>query len=80
MSVTIVVMAIGTHGASATKSAVPESVVDVPVKVISTTKGNVGYRIYGQGPPLVLIMGYAGSMEVWDPHFVDELARHFRVV
>ena len=73
-------MAIGTHGASATKSAAPASIVDVPVNVISTTKGNVGYRIYGQGPPLVMIMGYAGSMEVWDPHFVDELARHFRVV
>jgi pimeloyl-ACP methyl ester carboxylesterase len=55
-------------------------VVDVPVKVVATTDGNVGYRAYGQGPPLVLIMGYAGNMEVWDPHFVDELARHFRVV
>ncbi len=25
-------------------------------------------------------MGYAGTMEVWDPHFVDELAQHFEVV
>jgi pimeloyl-ACP methyl ester carboxylesterase len=29
---------------------------------------------------LVLIMGYAGTMEVWDPRLVDDLAKHFRVV
>jgi pimeloyl-ACP methyl ester carboxylesterase len=68
------------HGVGASKSHVSASVVDVPVKVIATADGNVGYRVYGQGPPLVLIMGYAGSMEVWDPHFIDELAGQFRVV
>src|SRR5664280_2388870 len=80
VSVAIVAILIGAFGASATKSTTPVSVVDVPVKVISTTEGNVAYRVYGHGPPLVLIMGYAGNMEVWDPHFIDDLARHFRVV
>ena len=56
------------------------SVADAPVIVANTSDGNVVYRVYGHGPPLVLIMGYAGSMEVWDPHFVDALARNFRVV
>ena len=56
------------------------SVADAPVIVAHTSDGNVVYRVYGHGPPLVLIMGYAGSMEVWDPHFVDALARNFRVV
>lgn len=79
-SITIVAMLFGAYGAGATKSATPASVVDVPAKVVLTSEGDVGYRLYGQGPPLVLIMGYAGTMEVWDPHFVDELARHFRVV
>jgi pimeloyl-ACP methyl ester carboxylesterase len=68
------------YGAGAGKPAAPASVVDVPAKVVATSDGKVEYRAYGQGLPLVLIMGYAGNMEVWDPHFVDELARHFRVV
>jgi pimeloyl-ACP methyl ester carboxylesterase len=25
-------------------------------------------------------MGYAGTMQTWDPHFVDSLARHFQVI
>ena len=72
---------VGAHSADAAKFAkTPASVVDVPVKAISTSDGDVGYRVFGHGAPLVLIMGYGGTMEVWDPHFVDELARHFRVV
>jgi pimeloyl-ACP methyl ester carboxylesterase len=50
------------------------------VRTAHTTMGAVGYRIVGSGPPLVMVMGYAGTMEVWDPRFVDALARHHRVV
>jgi pimeloyl-ACP methyl ester carboxylesterase len=42
--------------------------------------GSVAYRVVGQGQPLVMVMGYAGTMEAWDPRFVDALARHYRVV
>jgi pimeloyl-ACP methyl ester carboxylesterase len=68
-------------GAAATKSSTssPAVVVDAPVQVAHTALGDVEYRVTGSGPALVLIMGYAGTMETWDPHFVDMLARHFRV-
>ena len=56
------------------------SVVLAPVQVAHTQLGAVGYRVVGSGPPLVLIMGYTGTMEDWDPRFVDALARHYRVV
>jgi pimeloyl-ACP methyl ester carboxylesterase len=56
------------------------SVTSAAVRIAHTTLGSVGYRIVGSGPPLVMIMGYAGTMEVWDPRFVDALARHYRVV
>ena len=56
------------------------SVVLAPVQVAHTQLGAVGYRVVGSGPPLVLIMGYAWTMEDWDPRFVDALARHYRVV
>jgi pimeloyl-ACP methyl ester carboxylesterase len=65
---------------SPAKTLAPTSIVEVPVKVAKTSMGDVGYRVLGHGPDLVLVMGYAGTMEVWDPHFVDVLARHFRVV
>ena len=56
------------------------SIVSVPVLIAHTTMGDVGYREFGSGPPLVLITGYGGTMESWDPRFVDALAQHHRVV
>lgn len=56
------------------------SIVSVPVRIAQTSMGAVGYRIFGSGPPLVLIMGYGGTMETWDPRFVDALSQHHRVV
>ena len=66
--------------ASTTSTASTTSVVAAPVRIAHTTRGTVGYRVVGSGPPLVMVMGYAGTMEVWDPRFVDALAQHYRVV
>jgi pimeloyl-ACP methyl ester carboxylesterase len=64
----------------AAAATVPASFVGAPVRVARTALGPVAYRTLGSGPPLLLLMGYAGTMETWDPLFVDTLARHYRVV
>jgi pimeloyl-ACP methyl ester carboxylesterase len=56
------------------------SITSVPVRTVHTVLGTVGYRAAGTGPPLVLIMGYGGTMEGWDRRFVDTLAQHYHVV
>jgi len=56
------------------------SITAVPVRIATTTRGAVGYREFGSGPPLVMIMGYGGTMETWDPRFIDALAQHHRVI
>jgi pimeloyl-ACP methyl ester carboxylesterase len=56
------------------------SVASAPVRVAQTSMGAVDYRVVGSGPPLVLIMGYGGTMETWDRRFVDTLAERYRVV
>jgi pimeloyl-ACP methyl ester carboxylesterase len=56
------------------------SITSVPVRTVSTKLGTVAYRVTGNGPPLVLIMGYGGTMETWDPRLVNALAQHYRVV
>ena len=66
------------EGRNVTASTV--SIVSVPVQTAHTSMGAVGYRIFGSGPPLVLITGYGGTMEAWDPRFVDALAHNHRVV
>jgi pimeloyl-ACP methyl ester carboxylesterase len=76
------VAAMWATGANATSNPVstPPSIVDAPVQVAHTTLGKVTYREVGHGPALLLIMGYAGTMQTWDPHFVDVLALHYRVI
>jgi len=63
-----------------TVSAQIDSIVSAPARIAHTSVGAVGYRELGSGPPLVLIMGYGGTMEVWDPQFVDALAEDYHVV
>jgi pimeloyl-ACP methyl ester carboxylesterase len=47
------------------------SITSAPVLTAHTTLGAVSYRVIGGGPPLVLIMGYGGTMETWDPRLVN---------
>lgn len=56
------------------------SIASAPVRTAHTASGAVGYREIGTGPPLVMVMGFAGTMETWDPRFVDVLAEHHEVV
>jgi pimeloyl-ACP methyl ester carboxylesterase len=56
------------------------SVTAAPVRSVRTALGTVGYRSIGHGRPLVLIMGLAGSIDAWQPKFIDALARHHRVI
>jgi pimeloyl-ACP methyl ester carboxylesterase len=70
----------GCGSSSTTPSLGTVSVASVRVRTVQTKLGSVAYRVFGSGPLLVMIMGYAGTMEVWDPRFVDDLANRFRVV
>jgi pimeloyl-ACP methyl ester carboxylesterase len=40
----------------------------------------IAYRIRGDGEPLLMIMGYGGTMDDWDPTLLGALERHYRVI
>jgi pimeloyl-ACP methyl ester carboxylesterase len=40
----------------------------------------VAYRVLGEGAPLIMIMGYSGTMDLWDPDVLDALATHYQVI
>jgi pimeloyl-ACP methyl ester carboxylesterase len=56
------------------------SIASAPVQIAQTALGVVAYRAIGTGSPLLLITGFGGTMESWDPRFVDGLAQHHRVI
>jgi pimeloyl-ACP methyl ester carboxylesterase len=41
---------------------------------------SIAYRMQGEGPPLVLVMGYRLNSTAWPPAFVERLARKFTII
>jgi len=41
---------------------------------------DIAYKVFGEGEPLVLIMGYGSAMDLWPPRFLDLLSRSYKVV
>jgi pimeloyl-ACP methyl ester carboxylesterase len=56
------------------------NIVTAPTLIANTSDGAVGYREVGTGSPILLIMGFGGSMDFWAPSFVDALATRHTVV
>ncbi|OFW58489.1 MAG: hypothetical protein A2V52_01145 [Actinobacteria bacterium RBG_19FT_COMBO_54_7] len=40
----------------------------------------IHYRSYGQGDPLLLVMGLGGNIDWWSSEFLEALAEHFQIV
>lgn len=57
------------------KDPVAETTVQVNVGDIT-----VSYQTFGSGPPLLMIMGYGSTMNLWEPLLVRQLATHFQVI
>ncbi|MUM78643.1 alpha/beta fold hydrolase [Pseudodesulfovibrio sp. F-1] len=51
-----------------------------PLHTVQVDDAQLAYRVAGTGPPLLLIMGYAGTMDIWDATFVARLAKTRRVI
>jgi pimeloyl-ACP methyl ester carboxylesterase len=58
----------------------PPDIATAPTLMAKTHEGDVGYREVGRGSPILLIMGFGGSMDNWPPSFVDALATRHTVV
>jgi pimeloyl-ACP methyl ester carboxylesterase len=41
---------------------------------------SMGYRVFGSGYPLFLIMGYGSTMNLWEPDLIGKLASRFKVI
>jgi pimeloyl-ACP methyl ester carboxylesterase len=72
--------AVPASASTATPSPGPPDIVTAPTLIASTPAGDVGYREVGTGSPVLLIMGFGGSMDDWAPSFVDALAARHTVI
>jgi len=49
-------------------------------KTVQVGDIQVGYRVRGEGYPLLMIMGYGCSMNLWEEKFIETLSAHFKVI
>jgi len=50
-----------------------------PNQFVEAGERRIAYRTFGSGPDLVLAVRFRGTMDVWDPLFLDKLAEKFTV-
>lgn len=51
-----------------------------PTRFADLGDRKIAYRKFGSGTPLVLNIRFRGTIDLWDPLFLDELARYLTVV
>jgi len=50
------------------------------IRMVAVGDIEVAYQIFGEGDPLLLIMGYSGTMDLWAPEVLKELASKYQVI
>jgi pimeloyl-ACP methyl ester carboxylesterase len=58
----------------------PPPPTSIDIKKAHLGKVEIAYYIRGQGKPLVMIMGFKGTMAHWDPELLKELEKHYTLI
>jgi pimeloyl-ACP methyl ester carboxylesterase len=57
-----------------------ESAATVPNQFVEFGGNRIAYRAIGNGPPMILLTRMRGTLDTWDPLFLDELAKSNQVI
>jgi len=52
----------------------------VPNQFVESGGNRIAYRVIGNGPPMILLTRMRGTLDTWDPLFLDELAKSNQVI
>ena len=67
-------------GALPGRGAAQETAAGSPTRYVEIDGNQIGYRSIGAGTPLVLLTRFRGTLDTWDPLFLDRLAQAHQVV
>ena len=67
-------------GALPCRGAAQETAAGSPTRYVEIDGNQIGYRSIGAGTPLVLLTRFRGTLDTWDPLFLDRLAQAHQVV
>jgi pimeloyl-ACP methyl ester carboxylesterase len=61
-------------------AAAAQTAATAPTRTLQAGKTKIGYRAFGEGRPIVFVMGLGGTLDAWDPTFLDRVVRQGRRV
>jgi len=56
------------------------SSITASIQFIKVDGLNIAYKAIGQGKPIILLARFRGTLNDWDPAFVDAVAKSYRVI
>ena len=57
-----------------------QMVTEKECKILNVNGVDIAYQTFGNGTPMILCMGYAGTMDMWSPALIASLAKDHQVV
>ena len=77
----LTLLAVALVSAPAAAPAAPRSVAaSVPTRTVDAGGVRLAYRAFGSGRPVVFVQGLGGTIDAWDPRFLDAVAAQGRRV
>jgi pimeloyl-ACP methyl ester carboxylesterase len=56
------------------------SSISAPIKFIQADSFKIAYKVIGTGQAIILLARFRGTLNDWDPAFVDAVAKSYRVI
>ena len=56
------------------------SLQEIPTEYAKIGKVEIAYKVIGEGEPLLVFNGFSVTMPTWDPEFIQDLSRKYRVI
>src|SRR5258706_2973204 len=56
------------------------SSISAPIEFIQVDDLKIAYKVVGNGKPIIFLARFRGTLNDWDPAFVDGVAKSYRVI
>jgi pimeloyl-ACP methyl ester carboxylesterase len=70
----------GPHTAAGYASKSISSSISAPVNFIQVDGLKIAHKVVGEGEPIIFLARFRGTLNDWDPAFVDAVAKRYRVI
>jgi len=80
LALILIWLAIMVTGCTKAAKPVRTGVNTIKTKTVHVNDIDISYKEMGKGYPLILIMGFSGTMEMWSPVMLEGLAENNRVI